>query len=84
MARSCTRCNVGGAFTNSSNIPVPIFAVFCTSILALAEVSALIEACAPPQTFAIAPNSPPAPGLSGIYTDEDLQKTTKLALKLFV
>ena len=72
MAESHTRRNAGKAPTNDSNTPVPILVVSC--ILTPVPAQAL--------TFTSAPAF--IPGLPGRYTDENLQKATKLALKSFV
>ena len=62
MARSCTRCNAGGAFTDDCGTPVPISAISRTFTSAFASIL----------------------GLPGRYIDKDLQRATKLVLKLFV
>ena len=74
MAKPHPRHNAGGAFTNNSNTLNPIPAVFYTFILASAQVFAF--------TPASASVSGPLP--LGRYTDKNLQKTIKLAPKLFV
>ena len=78
------RRNTGGAPTNNSDIPVPTLAVSQAPTPALAQTSIPTEALAPVQ--ALTPTSTPASvsGLSERYTDEDLQRVTKLALKSFI
>ena len=58
--------------TKGSSTPTLTPVVFCAPILA------------PPQVFALAQGSTSTLGLSGRYTDEDLQKVTKLALEFFI
>ena len=78
MARPRTRRNAGGAPTNDNGTPEPIPAVSC--------VPTPMSAQTPASTQIPAPTPAPASvsGPPGRYTDEDLQKATKLALKLFV
>ena len=84
MAGSHTRCNDGKAPTDNNNSPVPIPAVSCAPTAAPAQT--LVPAEAP--TSAQAPASTPAPasvpGPPGRYTDEDLQRATKLVLESFI
>ena len=76
MAGPRTRCNLlfggkdklAGAFTKGNSTP----AVSCAPIPA------------PAQAPAPTPAPASAPGLPGRYTDEDLQRPTKLALDSFV
>ena len=84
MAGPRTRRNAGGAPTNNSGTPVPIPAVSRTPTPASAQTPVLTEAPAPAQTLAAAPAPAFVPGPPGRYMDENLQKATKLALKLFV
>ena len=70
MAGPHTRRNTSGIPTNDSSILVPIPAV------------SRVYTPAPAQTSTPAPASVPGP--LGRYTNEDLQRATKLALKLFV
>ena len=68
MAGPRTRRNTGGAPTNDSGTPVP------TPAVSRAPTAAPAQAPAPAS----------APGPPGRYTDEDLQRATKLALESFV
>ena len=70
MAGLCTRRNAGRTSINDSGTPIYISAVFHASILTL--------------TQAPTPAPASAPGPPGRYIDKDLQRTTKLALELFV
>ena len=73
-----TRSNAGGVFTDNSGNLKPTIAVSYAFTPTLAQIFALAQALAP--TLA----SASALGLLGRYTDKNLQKTTKLALKSFV
>ena len=72
MAGPRIRRNAGGAPTNDSGTPA--------STPALAQTPVSTETPAPTQAFALAS----VPGPPGRYTDEDLQRATKLALESFV
>lgn len=76
MAASCIHHNASRASTNNSGTPVSILIVSHTPIPVSIKVFALIKALALAQI--------PIPGLPGLYKDENLQKATKLVLKLFV
>ena len=81
MAKLRTRHNaeeVLEALTNDSGIPVSIPAISCAS------TPAPMEASIPAQTLALAQFLTFASGPTGIYTDVDLQKATRLALESFV
>ena len=78
MARPCTRRNASGALTNDNGTSESISAVSHTPTPAPAQIPALAHAPTP------TPAPASAPGLPGRYTDEDLQRVTKLALELFV
>ena len=84
MAGPCTRRNASRAPSNSSNTLVPISAVFPTFTSVPAQTSFPTKAPAPTQApaFTSAPASTLGP--LGRYTDEELQRVTKLALKSFV
>ena len=92
MAGPHTCRNAGGAPTNDSSTPVPIPALFHAPTIAPAQTLAPTEASAPTQapipTSASAPTPAPAPafvpGPPGRYMNKRLQKTTKLALELFL
>ena len=66
--------NVGGAPTNDSSTPEPI------PIISHTPIPAPAQALAP----TLAPTPASVPGPPGRYTDENLQRATKLALKSFV
>ena len=72
MAGPCTRRNAGKAPTDDSGTPKPTSAVSCA------------PTPAPTQALTSAPALASVPGLPGRYTDEDLQKATKLVLESFV
>lgn len=72
MAKLCTCHNTTRASTNNNNTFVLIPAVFC----AFTPM--------PAQTFSLTLTLASALGPPDIYINEDLQKTIKLALKLFV
>ena len=74
MAGPCTRRNIGGVPTNNSNTPKPIFAVSYALIFVPVHASALTLVLAFASILS----------LLNKYTDEDLQRATKLALQLFV
>ena len=76
MVGHSTCRNAGRAPTNNNGTFQPIPAVSCAFTPALANISA------PAQAFTPAPASTLGP--PGRYTDNNLQRTTKLALKLFV
>ena len=78
------RRNAGGAPTDDSGTPVPTPAVSRAPTPAPAQSPVPIKASAPAQTFAFTPAPASVPGPPGRYTDENLQKATKLALELFV
>lgn len=81
MARHCAHCNAKKppkALTNGSNTPVPTSAIFYIPISILIEAPVLAQTSAPAQAHALISNP-----LSR-YTDKKLQKTTILALELFV
>ena len=86
MAGLRTCRNTGGTPINDSGTPVPIPAVFCAPTAAPAETPVPAETPAPAQAQAPTPTSACA-SVSGPperYTDEDLQRATKLALESFV
>ena len=74
MSRPRTCRNASRVPTNNSGTFKPISAIFCVLIFSLAQALASILVAALASV----------PGLSGRYTNKDLQKTTKLALELFV
>ena len=74
MAKPRTRHNAGGAPTNDNDTPKP------TPAVSRALTPAPAQALAPTP----APVSSSVPGPPGRYTDKNLQRATKLALKLFV
>lgn len=78
IARSRTCYNAGRAQIKGNH--TPNFFISQAKALALTEAPALAQT----PTLALTSTSAPAPSLSGIYTDEDLQKVIKLALELFV
>ena len=78
MAGPYTCYNANGFSINNSNILIPIFVVFCTLTLASTQIPALIQVPASTLAFVF------ALGLPKRYTNENLQKTYKLALKLFI
>ena len=73
MAGPRTRRNAGGAPINDSDTPIPTFAI------SSAPTAAPTQAPAPTLASALAF----VPGPPGRYTDEDLQRATKLALESF-
>ena len=85
MTGSHTRHNIGGALINNNSAPVPIPAVFCAPTVAPAQTPALTEAPALTQAPALTLVSALASvlGLLSRYTDEDLQRATKLVLESF-
>ena len=78
MAGLHTRRNAGGAPTNDSGTPEPTLAVSCTLTPAPAQTSTSAQAPAFTSALVSVPDPPRR------YTDEDLQKATKLALESFV
>ena len=72
MAGSCTNCSTDKAFTNDSGTPDP------TSAVSYALTPAPVQASA----FTLALIF--TPSLLSRYMDKNLQRATKLALKLFV
>ena len=78
MAGSHTRRNTGGAPINNSGTSKPTPAISCAPTPAPAQTSALAQAPASTLTSASVPGPPRR------YTDENLQRATKLALELFV
>ena len=74
MAKPCIRHDVGRALINDSGTFKSIFAISCTSIF--------VPDQAPAPTFA--PASTSVLSAPERYTDENLQKVIKLALKLFI
>lgn len=82
MARPYTCHNTGRFFIDNRSTIVSIPAISRTSTLTLTEVFALTE------TFILAQTSVSAqilaPGLLEMYINENLQRTTKLALESFV
>ena len=72
MAGPCTCRNAGGAPTNDGGTPVP------TPAVSRASTPAPAQGSAPTPASASAPSPPRR------YTDEDLQRATKLALESFV
>ena len=74
MAGPRTHRNAGGAPTDNSGIPKP------TPAVSRAPTPAPAQALAPTP----APASASVLGPPGRYTDKNLQRTTKLALELFV
>ena len=76
MAGPRTHRNASGAPTNNSNTSVSTPAISCTLTPAPAQTFVPAQAPTPAPTSA---SDPP-----GKYTDEDLQRATKLALELFV
>ena len=86
MAGPRTRSNAGRAPINNIGTLIPTPAVSCTPTCTPAWTFVLAEASALAQAFTTtpAPTSAFVLGLSGIYTDEDLQRVIKLTLELFV
>ena len=78
MAGLYTCRNDKGALTNNSSTFDLTYAVFYIQIPVLTKAPVQTHASAPALTLAS------APGLLGSYTKKNLQKITKLALKLFV
>ena len=76
------RYNVGGAAINDSNTSVPTLIVSCGPTPTPAVNLILIKAFTPIQASTLVPTS--APSLLGKYTNKNLQKTTKFALKSIV
>ena len=78
MAGPRTRRNAGGAPTDDSGTPEP------TPAVSHAPTPAPAQTPVPAQAPAPTPAPASVPGPPGRYTDEDLQRATKLALELFV
>ena len=77
MARLCTRRNSGGTFIDNSNIPNLTSAVFCITTSALVQIPIPAQAPVFTLTFTSALGPPRR------YTNKNLQKAIKLALKIF-
>ena len=86
MTRPCICYNISKVFINKNNILVSIFAIFCILTFAPAQTFFLIKVFILTQLFFLikTPALASASGSLGRYIDKNLQKATKLILKLFV
>ena len=84
MARPSTCRNAGRAPTNDSGTSFPIPVVYRAPTPAAAQTPITTKASTPTQAPTPASASASAPGQLRRYTNKDLQRATKLALKLFV
>ena len=73
MAEPCTCRNASGTFTNDNGIPKPISVISCAPTFT----------SVPAQILALISTSTSASSLLERYIDKNLQRATKLILKLF-